>query len=1409
MQVAHTQARRRLAGLLLTVVVLVSTVAVALPAGAVPAAPSGGDGVPAAASQPAAAGGSASGPVGPAGQAGGAGSAGSIPADVPAPLRPAGGPRGVRATAIGDRDGNGNGNANGSASSGAGWVPAAPDSRAAVNGTDPTVGSNGTAGPSADRVERAVVPGSVSRTNVTLVTGQTVTVVRRGEATTYLVDADVPMRRVSVGNSTYVFPEWVDFRTFEPALFDVERLLASGYGLDRDGSRSPGTVGTAGTAGGPDGSSGVPVIVEYADADATAAVDGGDGSTVGVGTTGAGDGAAVRPNETGTDVASGSGAAGEGAPGAVALADARALESIGARAGVLATADGAEAAARARRLAASGAVERVYLDRRVRVALDESATAVRAERARTRYGVNGSGVTVAVIDTGIDRTHPDLDEGSVVGRRDFTDENRTGDPVGHGTHVAGVITGDGEANESFVGVAPGASLLDARVLNSQGSGRTSWVIDGLEWAVDRDADVASMSLGSQARTDDEGPLVEAVEEATAEGTLVVAAAGNAGGFASVGTPGVAPEALTVAAVDDDSAVAPFSSRGPASTGAILKPEIAAPGVGVTSACPGGTGCDLTQPGGSYTALNGTSMATPHVSGVAALTLAAHPDRSVRELKHTLVSSARPVPSDVDSALGVYARGAGVVDADRAIGADLVVGPASLDFGELQTDQSVRREVTVTNVGDEPIRASVEATLENVLADESADTWISVDTPEVFLVPGETETVSVFVGGNAPRGLYGGEVRFRPIDGDGTAGTAGQSAAAAIGLGKPYRVTVRKEPLAGTDVEGDTVFAMPYRAFDPTAFYLTSFPGTALRVDDGTVTFDTYGGRYLLWSVGESERTDAQVITHRELNVSGDRTVTLDERDTVTYDVDVESLRAAHGPLANVTVQPTFQRYIDKPQCGESIGASRCEIEVELASSLAAGRDSRAVRFSPSPDADASLEHMLVPADTWNESDAATRRLDAANVYHLIHATTGIDGPETFPVDPTALAEVDRSLYRTSPDGAYVTEALVLQSVWEFDNTDIGSRWSLGGRTNQSYFLTPETTEYLFATRYVGTDTRWTTNWNAFPEPGDRFERTINRNPLVPTVTRWDLAGRGAGFSVRPLTDQPSPRIDFTALGQPEVTVTRDGEPIGAGTTVDLEADQSGAEGVFNLTTTATQSAQPLSTRVTASYVGRAGQDESPPQVSRVDLPTDGTSRLDPGPVTARVTVVEDVSDVFDDPEAPDERATALDFETVRVLYAPANATAGPFDDEAGLVARGEWREANETAVESTDAGLAVSTRLDAGVAAGGKLHLAVLAVDDSGNGMRVLVENASAVAPPAEPAAPTVVPGNASAPVTDPDGDGRYEDVNGDGRFTIIDVAVLLNVFNDAAVRSNVRLFDFSGDGRITIIDVATLLKDL
>jgi PKD repeat protein len=218
-------------------------------------------------------------------------------------------------------------------------------------------------------------------------------------------------------------------------------------------------------------------------------------------------------------------------------------------------------------------------------------------------------------------------------------------------------------------------------------------------------------------------------------------------------------------------------------------------------------------------------------------------------------------------------------------------------------------------------------------------------------------------------------------------------------------------------------------------------------------------------------------------------------------------------------------------------------------------------------------------------------------------------------------------------------------------------------------------------------------------------------------------------------------------------------------------------------------------------------------VSRIDLPTSGRSVLPDRSVRARFAVVDDVSDVFADPGAPDAVASVDDFATVRVLYAPASASASPLDDDEGLVARGDWREAPVTAVGSggsgaTDAsgpGLTLATTLDAGVAAGGRLDLAILVVDDAGNGARLLVENATAVAGDA----PRLVVGNATAPATDPDDDGRFEDVDGDGQFSILDVVAFLDAYDGPTVQAKVARFDFDGNGRISILDVVALLEAL
>ncbi|MFF7191128.1 S8 family serine peptidase [Streptomyces sp. NPDC008222] len=232
-------------------------------------------------------------------------------------------------------------------------------------------------------------------------------------------------------------------------------------------------------------------------------------------------------------------------------------------------------------------IQHVWLDGKVKAAdLDWNLQKINAPQAWST-GATGKGVKVAVIDTGIDTTHPDL-AGQVGASVNFSDAADTGDHVGHGTHVAGTIAGTGAASGGArKGAAFGATLLNVKVLDDEGRGMDSWVVAGMEWAAQHGAKVANLSLGGSP-SDGSDPDSQALNQLTAQyGTLFVVAAGNNGKPHTIAAPGAADAALTVAATDHDDAVARFSSRGPRIDGA-FKPDISAPGDGIVEDRAAGT-----------------------------------------------------------------------------------------------------------------------------------------------------------------------------------------------------------------------------------------------------------------------------------------------------------------------------------------------------------------------------------------------------------------------------------------------------------------------------------------------------------------------------------------------------------------------------------------------------------------------------------------------------------------------------------------------------------------------------------------------------------------------------------------------------------------------------------------------------
>lgn len=330
--------------------------------------------------------------------------------------------------------------------------------------------------------------------------------------------------------------------------------------------------------------------------------------------------------------------------------------------------------------------------------LDTSAALVGAPAFRQATGYAGAGQVIAVLDTGVDYAHPTLGGCAapgagcrVIGGYDFV--NGDADPMddhGHGTHVAGIAAGDG----AQPGIAPEADVLAYKVLSEGGWGFDSWIIAALELATIDGADVINLSLGGRGHADD--ALSTAVDNATAAGAVVVVAAGNSGGYLSVGSPGAARSAVTVGATDDSDLEAWFTSGGPNVETFEIKPELSAPGVSICAALASLSSWSPTC-GAGFTELSGTSMATPHVAGAAALLRGLRSTLTPAEVKSLLVNASAPLAGALSKV------GTGRLDVVASGSTETLIEPATLSFGrsDMETAEwSQHRTLKIRNDGDD-------------------------------------------------------------------------------------------------------------------------------------------------------------------------------------------------------------------------------------------------------------------------------------------------------------------------------------------------------------------------------------------------------------------------------------------------------------------------------------------------------------------------------------------------------------------------------------------------------------------------------------------------------------------------------------------------------------------------------------
>ncbi|MEU2114613.1 S8 family serine peptidase [Streptomyces sp. NPDC016459] len=504
---------------------------------------------------------------------------------------------------------------------------------------------------------------------------------------------------------------------------------------------------------------------------------------------------------------------------------------------------------------AATAPAKVWLDGRVEAAMAESNAQIGTPKA-WEAGLTGKGVKVAVLDTGADLGHPDL-AGRVTESRSFIEGQEVADRGGHGTHVASTVGGSGAASDGKEkGVAPGATLAVGKVLSDEGSGSESQIIAGMEWAAkDIDAKIVSMSLGSREPSDGTDPMAQAVNTLTAEtGALFVIAAGNSGAPGSIGSPGAADSALTVGAVDSADQAAYFTSQGPRFGDQGLKPDLSAPGVDILSAR-----SQLVEGSGLYTSMSGTSMATPHIAGVAALLAEKHPDWTGPQLKDALMSSSKTLDASP------YALGSGRVDVAAAISAHITAtGSADLGFVAWPyATEPVTKTVTYTNSSDTAVE--LELAVEGMPAGVAA----LADTTLTVPAHGSASTTVTGDGSKAPVGRSSGRITA-------TAGGA-PVAHTALGMVKEeerYTLTVHVKDRDGAPAPAFLGVQKLAKDEDPFPATVGESGTLELRLRPGTYTVDTF------LDVRGSHGADSLglgFLTEPEITLDRDREITLDGR----------------------------------------------------------------------------------------------------------------------------------------------------------------------------------------------------------------------------------------------------------------------------------------------------------------------------------------------------------------------------------------------------------------------------------------------------------------------------------------------------------------------------------------------------
>jgi subtilisin family serine protease len=519
-------------------------------------------------------------------------------------------------------------------------------------------------------------------------------------------------------------------------------------------------------------------------------------------------------------------------------------------------------------------VKKIWLDKKVHACLSESVPLIGAP-ALWNAGYNGTGIQIAILDTGIDATHPDLDDlddnpntydPKVVREVNFSDDNTTDDLYGHGTHCAGIAAGTGAmSGGKYRGVAPAARLWNVKVLDKFGGGDESWVISGIEYAsygpdgIARsgdEADVISMSLGGDI-TDGYDPLSVVADMAVRLGVVVVVSVGNDREYFNIHSPGCARNVISVGATTKEDEIAYFSSRGPTADYRI-KPDVLAPGVDIYSTVPN----KLT--GTYYQLKSGTSMAAPHVAGSVALLLQACKTLPSglslpNYVKDLLISTAKNLGYDV------YTQGGGRIYLPSAVSADIVPDPATISFGNFPKEGAPENAtVTFYNLNSTSshvlnLNVSVSDLVGNLVNGAELNATV------LDIAPNSTASVLLTINTSVPASFYSGRI-LASVDGK-------TFVHVIFGFTKANNVTVILKDRYGNNVRDRWVYVVG----DPG---LPDFVILGLQGPSDNVTFTCTSGNYHISCLDYNSTTTELFWTVADnVSITSDKIITFYEAET--------------------------------------------------------------------------------------------------------------------------------------------------------------------------------------------------------------------------------------------------------------------------------------------------------------------------------------------------------------------------------------------------------------------------------------------------------------------------------------------------------------------------------------------------